>query len=400
MRARPALLALLAGNFITGLVVLAPTGMLSEIASGLSVSVPTAGLLLTFGAIVLCVGSPLTVWATALLDRRMLLAGTLALVAVGHFGAAAAPSYSILLVLRLLMLVAAAVFTPQAASTVALLVAERHRASAISMVFLGWSLSIAAGLPLIALLANSVGWRAAYGVLGIASLLVGVFVALAVPSGLRGAPLSIAHWGRIVHNRRIVLLLTITALWMAGYFTIFAYVGPLLSQLTGAPPGIVAAFFALVGVMGFLGNVTATHLVDRIGQFPTALVFLLALCLGAFAWSVGAGSVPVMGLGAALLGLGFAAFNSVQQGRLVSEAPALASASVALNTSFVYIGQAIGSGVAVALFSHGRLVAMGYAATAFMLTALAALAFTRRGVPLPTAAPAIAAGPARESCTA
>lgn len=374
---RPALMALLAGNFITGLVVLAPTGMLNEISAGLSVSIPSAGLLVTFGAVVLCLGSPLMVWATAALDRRLLLGTTLALVALGHFGAALAPTYSILLALRLVMLVAAAIFTPQAASTVALLVAERHRASAISLVFLGWSLSIAAGLPLITLLASHFGWRAAYVGLGAAALFSGIFVAFAVPSGLRGAALSLASWGRIVRNRRIVLLLSITALWMAGYFTIFAYVGPLLSRLTGASPGIIAGFFALVGAMGFLGNVSATRLVDRIGQFPTALMFLLALFFGALAWAVGAGSLVLMGIGAAFLGLGFAAFNAIQQGRLVSEAPAFASASVALNTSCIYIGQTVGSGVALVMYSHGMLVAMGYVATAFMLAALCVMTLTR-----------------------
>lgn len=375
-----ALYALLAGNFITGLAVLAPTGMLGEISSGLDVSVPAAGLLVTFGAVLLCLGSPLMVWATAALDRRLVLGTSLALVAVCHLASAAAPSYAALLGLRLLMLLAAAIFTPQAASTVALMVPDRDRARAISLVFLGWSLSIAAGLPLVALLATHLGWRAGFGFLGLAALAAALFVALAVPSGLRGVPLSLASWGRVVRNRRIVLLLSITALWMSGYFTIFAYVGPLLSRLTGASPNIVAAVFALVGVMGFLGNVGATRMVDRLGQFNTALVFLLSLFLGTLFWALGAGSLPLMGVGAAFLGLGFAAFNSITQGRLVSEAPAFASASVALNTSCIYIGQALGSGIAVAMFSRGQFVAMGYVAAAFMTVALFVLARTRRSV--------------------
>lgn len=386
-------MALLAGNFITGVVVLAPTGMLNEISAGLSVSLPAAGLLMTFGAVVLCFGSPLIVWATSAIDRRLLLATSLALVALGHLAAAIAPNYSILLTLRLSMLVAAAIFTPQAASTVALMVPERHRASAISTVFLGWSLSVAAGLPLVALLAGHFGWRAAYGALGVAALLVGAFVAFAVPSGLRGTAMSLTSWGHVMRNRRILLLLSITALWMGGYFLIFAYFGPVLSQLTGATPSIIAGFFALVGVMGFLGNVAASRLVDRLGQFPTALVFLFALFGGALVWALGAGSLVLMGAGAALLGLGFAAFNSVQQGRLVSEAPTAASASVALNTSCVYIGQALGSGIAVALYSHGQFVAMGYVATAFMLAALAVMALTRRDAPVAAQSPVAVACP-------
>jgi DHA1 family inner membrane transport protein len=375
-----ALLALLAGNFITGVVVLAPTGMLNEVSAGLSVSLPSAGLLITLGAIVLCIGSPLVVWATAVFDRRLLLATSLALVALGHVAAALAPDFTTLLVSRLLMLVAAAAFTPQAASTVALMLPERHRASAISFVFLGWSLSVAAGLPIVTLLAAHVGWRVALAAVAVVAVLVAALVASAIPRGLRGAPLSLVSWAQIVRNRRIVLILVITAFWMAGYFLIFAYFAPVLSRLTGASPTITAWLFALSGVMAVLGNVAATRLVNRLGQYPTALVFLLALFFGAFVWAVGAGSLVVMGAGAALAGLGFAAFNSVQQGRLVTEAPTFASASVALNTSCIYVGQALGSGIASALYSHDALIAMGYAATAFMLAALAVLALTRPSI--------------------
>ena len=54
--------ALMLGNFITGTSILAPAGMLSELSGGLQVSIRDAGLLITFGAIVLCIGSPLAAW--------------------------------------------------------------------------------------------------------------------------------------------------------------------------------------------------------------------------------------------------------------------------------------------------------------------------------------------------
>jgi len=85
-----------------------------------------------------------------------------------------------------------------------------------------------------------------------------------------------------------------------------------------------------------------------------------------------------MALGCAIWGLGFAAFNSMQQARLIAAAPTLASATVALNTSSNYVGQAIGSAIGAELFVRGHWVAMGYADTAFMVLALAALLASRR----------------------
>src|SRR5271163_3155453 len=85
--------ALMFGNLVTGCSILAPAGMLIELSSDLNVSVHTAGLLITFGAIMLCIGSPLTAWLTSRIERRTLLATTLGVLAVGNAASAFAPDY-------------------------------------------------------------------------------------------------------------------------------------------------------------------------------------------------------------------------------------------------------------------------------------------------------------------
>src|SRR6476661_3469854 len=96
--------ALMLGNFVTGTSVLAPAGMLSELSGGLGVSIRDAGLLITFGAIVLCIGSPLAAWLTSRIERRVLLTVTLAVLALANAASAFAPEYATLLVIRLIML--------------------------------------------------------------------------------------------------------------------------------------------------------------------------------------------------------------------------------------------------------------------------------------------------------
>ncbi len=53
MSSRFAPTALMLGNLVTGCAVLAPAGMLPELSADLGVSIRDAGLLITFGAIVL-----------------------------------------------------------------------------------------------------------------------------------------------------------------------------------------------------------------------------------------------------------------------------------------------------------------------------------------------------------
>src|SRR4051812_42897103 len=109
--------ALMLGNFVTGCSVLAPAGMLVELSTELGVSIPEAGLLITWGAVILCVASPVTAWLTSRIERRTLLVATLAVFAISSAASALATSYAVLLALRLAMLAVGALYTPQAAGT-------------------------------------------------------------------------------------------------------------------------------------------------------------------------------------------------------------------------------------------------------------------------------------------
>ena len=100
------------GNIVTGCSVLAPAGMLPELSESLGVSIRTAGLLITFGAIVLCIGSPVTAWLTSRIERRALLTSTLAVLALTNIASAFAPNYASLLAIRLVMLAVGVIYTP------------------------------------------------------------------------------------------------------------------------------------------------------------------------------------------------------------------------------------------------------------------------------------------------
>ena len=369
--------ALMLGNVVTGCAVLAPAGMLKELSEGLDVSIRTAGLLITFGAIVLCVGSPVTAWLTSRIERRGLLAVTLAVLAFTNIASAFAPDYASLLALRLAMLAIGVIYTPQAAGTAAMIVPEARRGSTIAYVFVGWSLAAAIGLPLITLVAHRYGWRAAYGGVGALGLVSFLLLMSRLPGGLFGAPVQLRTWLDLARNRLVMLLLLITTLYMAGQFVIFTFMGPLLTRLTGASADAVGLMFALYGLFGFLGVVVATRIVDGWGAYRTSLLFLTLVLAGVAGWALTAGNYLLMAISVAIWGSGFASTNSMQQVRLVAAAPPLAPASVSLNTSVLYIGQAIGSAVGAVLYGRDLLHGAGYVATAFVALALLAVIATR-----------------------
>jgi len=365
--------ALMFGNIVTGCSVLALAGMLIELSSDLGVTVRDAGLLITFGAIVLCIGSPLTAWLTSRIERRTLLTMTLAVLAATNAASAFAPDYTLLMVIRLLMLAVGALYTPQAAGTAALIVSPEKRGSTIAYIFLGWSLAAAVGLPLITFIASRYGWRAVYGGIGVIGCLSFLLLAWRLPAGLVGARVDLKTWTDVGRNRMIVLLLSITTLQMSGQFVVFTFMGPLLTKLTHAGADAVGLVFACYGVFGFIGIAIATRIVDSWGPYKTSVMFTVLMLTGITGWALSAGIYPLMACSVAVWGLGFASTNSMQQVRLVSAAPALASASVSLNTSVLYIGQAVGSAIGGVLYSRDLLYGSGYVAMAFVALALIAV---------------------------
>jgi predicted MFS family arabinose efflux permease len=73
-----------------------------------------------------------------------------------------------------------------------------------------------------------------------------------------------------------------------------------------------------------------------------------------------------------LWGLGTFSSNSLQQSRLIALAPALAGASVALNTSTIYLGPAVGAATGGFLINHDVITLIPWAGAAFLIVAIAA----------------------------
>ena len=378
--------ALLVGNFVIGTSVLAPAGMLTELAEAFAVSVRHASLLITFGALIMCVGSPLLSWSTSRLDRRLLLCGSLLVIAVSQLASAFADSFGKLLAARLVLLTAAAPFTPQAAGVVGMLVSSERRASTIAYVFLGWSLSTALGIPLVTSIASGLGWQRVHTAIAVVALASALLLAWRLPSGMRTPPVDLATWGKLARTPVVLRLLSLTVILTCGQFVLFTFIAPLLSILADAGPSTTGMVFSLFGIAGLLGNVLATRFVPSVGAYRTALAAVCAMAAGVTVWTLARGSLPLMVIAVGVWGLGFASSNSMQQARLVAADPPSAGASVALNTSAIYVGQALGSALGGALFARAAYGALGYAAIVCMLAGLWLLRSTR---PNARAAPAL-----------
>lgn len=374
----PAVLwALLFGNFVIGSGVMVVPGTLNEISASLDVSVATAGQLITAGGVLMCIGAPLCAALMAGWDRRRLLALSMAWFALLHFACALAPDFAWLLPLRALSVLAPAIFTPQAAACVGLLVPPEQRGRAITFIFLGWSLASVLGMPLAALVGGTVGWRAAFmlvAALGVASM---VWVWRAMPDGVKPPALSLASWKHIFRSKALMTTVLVTVLYAAGQFVVFSYFAPYFKQKIAITPGQLGLYFMWFGLFGLIGNVLMSRYIDRIGADRSVMigVALMALSMLFFPLSV---SLVAGALVAIPWALGCFSSNSAQQARLVAIAPALAAASVALNSSAMYAGQAIGAASGGWIIAHGGMDQLHWAGFGGLVAAMAVSALASR----------------------
>jgi predicted MFS family arabinose efflux permease len=362
--------ALFFGNIMIGAGVLAPAAMINDMTRSLKVAPSDIGALIGWGALVLFVGAPTLAFLTNRLGRRALLAASCLLYAIGHAASALASDYGSLMTIRLLMISAAAVFTPQAASCIAMIAPEKDRAGAVALVFMGWTVASAAVSPLMSLLSEMFGWRTICWGIAAGAGLATAAVGAVIPRGLFAQPLDLRAWGDVFRRPAIPLLLATTALLMAGQFVLFPYLAAELRHVTGAGPAAIAVILALFGTAGLAGTGLAARHVGRLGPGGVHVACLIAMIAGIAGWSLVAGFLVPAACSVALWGLGFGAAVSMQQARLIAVAPLLASASVAMNTSFLYLGQAGGAAIGGVLMDEGAGRFLGPVAAALLALAL------------------------------
>jgi predicted MFS family arabinose efflux permease len=376
--ALPAILwPLLFGNFVIGCGVMVVPGALSDIASSLEVPVATAGQLISAGALLMCLGAPLLAAVVAGWDRRRLLAISMLWYGLLHLVCIAASSFGVLLPLRVITMFAPAIFTPQAAACVGLLVPPEQRGRAITFIFLGWSVASVLGLPMAAFVGGTLGWRAAFALVAALSIVSAIWVWRAMPDGVKPPALSAAAWRETFRSRALMLCVLVTVLYSAGQFVLFSYFAPYYKQTINVTPGELGLLLMWFGVFGFLGNMLMSRHIDHLGTSRAVMIGIALMAISLLIWPLGT-SLVLAALVSIPWALGCFSSNSAQQARLVGIAPALAAGSIALNTSAMYAGQAIGAGTGGWLIAQGGMGMLHWAGFAGLVLAMAVSALATR----------------------
>ena len=239
------------------------------------------------------------------------------------------------------------------------------------------TLAQVAGVPLGAWLSYNFGWHSAFWVAAALAALVAAVLVAAVPRDVVVQATTLKTVTAALADFRLMFAVAFTASIMTAVYIVFTYFGPVIEASVGSDPETRTFYLVLYGLGAVAGNFMGGQLTDRIGPKNTLIIICIAqmllMPLFAMPWS------PVMF--AVIVGLWSAfgwSFMAPQQSRLVAIAPKAQALALALNAAMIYVGIAIGSGIAGRLLAWQGLPVLGIAAGVAAAVALLHLLASER----------------------
>ncbi|MGV9671949.1 MFS transporter [Gordonia sp. NPDC003504] len=367
--ARPirwAILAMALGGFGIGTTEFVAMGLLPNIAHAMSVSEPSAGIVISAYALGVVIGAPLIAALTARMSRRTLLIALMVAFTIGNAATVVAPTFGLLIAARFVAGLPHGAYFGVAALVAAHLAGPRKRAAAIGQVMLGLAVANVAGVPMAAWLGEHFGWRSAFVVVVVVGVATIGALAMNLPS-LQDMRVTnpMTELGAL-RRPQVWFTLFIGVVGFGGMFAFYTYLNTALTSLAGLPVSLVPIALMLFGLGMVVGNIVGGIAADRnvalsilVGLTGTGLVLLLFALLVQNVW-------------AALIltffvGVGGTSMVPALQTRLMDVAEDAQTLAAALNHSALNIANAAGAWLGGVVIAAGY----GYRAPSILGAALA-----------------------------
>lgn len=340
------ILALAISAFGIGSTEFISVGLLPLISSNMDVSISTAGLTVSIYALGVMVGAPVLTTMTAKMNRKNLLMLVMVVFIIGNLISAFAASFAILLTGRVIAAFAHGVFMSIASVIAADVVQPSKRASAIAVMFTGLTVATVTGVPLGTFIGQLFGWRMSFifiVAIGVIALIANYFL---VPKNLSSAKnISLKSIGQVLLNKKIGIVLLMTAFGYGGTFVVYTYLSPMFIKM-GYTANMIVVLLIIYGIMVAIGNTIGGHFANE--KPAKALFVMFSLQATTLLLLQFTSPNPILGLIVVML-MGFFAFMSVSGLQLyvveLAERylPETVSMASALNISAFNVGIAMGA---------------------------------------------------------
>jgi predicted MFS family arabinose efflux permease len=359
--------ALIASEFM-------PVSLLTPIAADLLVTEGMAGQGIAIsGAFAVLSSLSISVLAGGM-NRKTLLLGLTALMAVSGTVVALASNYLVYMVGRALIGLVIGGFWSMSAATAMRLVPAEQVPRALAIFNGGNALAMVIAAPLGSYLGSVMGWRGAFFCLVPVAAVAFIWQWLSLPAmeAQKRSPGS-GNVFKLLNNRPVALGMAACGAFFMGQFALFTYVRPFLETVTHVGISTLSLILLVIGVAGFIGTALIGSVLKR-GLYSALITIPVLMAVIAMALIPFGGSVAAV---AVLLGLWGLLATSAPVGwwSWIAEAmPHNAEAGGGLMVAVIQLAIALGSTVGGLLFDSAG-YRSAFVASAAVLLFAAFLAF-------------------------
>jgi DHA1 family inner membrane transport protein len=337
-----AIFALAIGGFAIGTAEFVTMGLLPQVASGVGITIPTAGHIVSAYALGVVVGAPLIATLAARMPRKSVLIGLMVAFAAGNIASSMAATYPQLMIARFFSGLPHGAFFGIGAVVAASLVPKHRRTWAVSMMLAGLTVANIIGVPATTWAGQNFGWQWPYVLVGVIALATVAATWAWVPH--QPAPDDASMRGELGALKRLQvwLALLIGTVGFGGMFATYSYIAPTMTELTGYPSAAVPVILAIYGIGmtsgAFLSGRVVAYGVMRGIFFCLATIAVVLALFGFAAHNKVTAIVAVF-----LMGLVPTVLVPMLQTRLMDVAHEGQSLAAALNHSTLNMANALGA---------------------------------------------------------
>lgn len=256
------LIALALGTFALGITEFLMMGILINLANELSVSVSTAGHLISAYATGVCIGAPALLFARKY-RLKTIMTVLAAIIAIGNLCAALSPSYWTLFASRLISGLPHGAYFGVGAIVARKLAAPGKEVSAVSIMIAGMTIATVGGVPLGTFITNTFSWRIAFMI--VAATGIATFFAIRhwVKDVGKLPDMGFKGQFRFLKTLPPWLIFGGVIFGQIGMYCWYSYIDPQLTVVAGFRADNLSWLMILAGLGMFAGNLLAGRLSDR-----------------------------------------------------------------------------------------------------------------------------------------
>lgn len=364
--AKRALLSLAIGSFGIGMTEFVIMGLLPDIASDLLPSLwsssredalSQAGWLISLYALGVVIGAPTIGGFVARYPRhRVMIVLALALTVFNAL-TVVMPTFELVGASRLLAGLPHGAYFGIGALVAAEVMGPGNRAKGVAFILTGLTFANVVGVPLGTFLGQQWGWRTAFAVVALVFAIATACIAVFVPVHPGTPGRTMRQELGVFRIAQVWFTLAVGAIGFGGFFAVYSYVAPLVTEVSGSPEWVVPIVLVLMGVGMTVGNLVGGHLADL--DLRRTLLWGLTAMAAVFAL-LAVLSFWIVSLGLMIVVVGFVSsvLSPTIQTRLMDVAGDDQSIAAALNHSALNIGNSLGA------FLGGVVIAVGWGFTA------------------------------------